>query len=57
MPDATGGIASGLYWIATGKLPIDDLKNDDNDDDPKAKEPKDDPLWRKDAKAKANGNI
>jgi hypothetical protein len=23
--DATGGIATGLYWVATGKLPLEDL--------------------------------
>lgn len=36
MPDGTGGVATGLYWVATGKMPIDDLNDDD--DDPK-KEP------------------
>lgn len=50
MPDATGGIATGLYWIATGKLPIEDL-DDDEDDDPK-KEVDDDPLTQKDKKGR-----
>jgi hypothetical protein len=26
MPDATGGLAAGIYWIVTGRLPIEDLK-------------------------------
>ena len=34
MPDASGGIASGLYWVATGKLPLEELKD-------KAKDPRD----------------
>ena len=29
MPDATAGIASGLYWVATGKMPIDDIEDDE----------------------------
>ena len=31
MPDATGGIASGLYWVATGRLPLDELKPNGKD--------------------------
>jgi hypothetical protein len=33
VPDGTGGLATGLYWVATGKLPVEDL--DDEKDDPK----------------------
>ncbi len=35
MADATGGIATGLYWVATGKLPLEDL-----DEKQPPKEPK-----------------
>lgn len=37
MPDASGGIATGLYWIATGKLPIEDL--DEDSKEPSKEEP------------------
>ena len=45
MPDATAGIASGLYWVATGKMPIDDI-----DDDELKSKPEDDPDPLKDRK-------
>jgi hypothetical protein len=32
MPDASGGLATGMYWIATGKLPLEDLAEDDKED-------------------------
>jgi hypothetical protein len=38
--DASGGLATGLYWVATGKFPIEDLE-DDAKDDPKLEQPKD----------------
>lgn len=48
MPDGTGGIATGLYWVATGKLPIEDL--DEESKDPKLNQDDDDPLVQKDRK-------
>jgi hypothetical protein len=40
MADASGGLATGLYWVATGKMPIEDLE-DDLKDDPKLEASKD----------------
>jgi hypothetical protein len=49
MPDGTGGVATGLYWVITGKLPAEDLE--DQKDDPK-EEPDEDPLTQKDKKGR-----
>jgi hypothetical protein len=32
MVDGTGGLATGLYWVATGKLPVEDITDDEKDD-------------------------
>jgi hypothetical protein len=29
MPDASAGIFTGLYWVATGKTPLDELQDDE----------------------------
>lgn len=26
MPDGTGGVATGVYWVITGRLPSEELK-------------------------------
>jgi hypothetical protein len=51
MPDATAGVATGLYWVATGKMPIEDLEQDEDLQDDKGQNDKDqdrDPWSRKD---------
>lgn len=42
-----GAIASGLYWVATGKLPIEDVK----DEDLKGTDKREDPRSKRDKKA------
>ena len=31
MADASGGVASGLYWVTTGKFPMEDMEDKGND--------------------------
>jgi len=38
MADAAGGLATGVYWVVTGKLPAEDLKDIDKNKTPR-KEP------------------
>ncbi len=40
MPDASGGIASGLYWVVTGKFPLEDLKDKDKTKDQREEQDK-----------------
>jgi hypothetical protein len=42
MPDASAGIFTGLYWVATGKTPMDEIQDDSGDDDEPQDEPGDD---------------
>lgn len=32
MPDFSGGIATGLWWVARGKTPIEDLQDEEGEE-------------------------
>ena len=50
MADASGGIATGLYWVITGKMPVEDLKDEDLKE--QAKDTPKDPQDEKDKKGR-----
>jgi hypothetical protein len=39
MPDASGGIAGGLFWVATGKSPMEAFSEEDEDEDQDEEDP------------------